>query len=340
MSQISPPMRILLVVAVAFLVAWMLFLKPGGETETAATPAATPAGAVNDPNAAAGTKLGQSVESAQAAAKATEAASAASSGETASSAPGTSSSTTTAPAPATASADPALDKLPDWLQTSLDKKVVVILFTNGESADDRRTRAALADAYTAHGKVVTRAVNIKKISRYRGVAEGVDVRQSPTLMVIDRNRQANSLVGYSSLDTINQAIIDGLLATDNPIRTVPYLQEVQTQCRKIANQAIIGEGGGRSPQGFERDLSALIATMGSALAELRATKVPPAYRPLSRLVNRYIASYIAGNRQIKATAIGANSVNVIKARRVAASNDKLVARTQLELGAVGISACN
>jgi len=40
MDQISPPMRIVLAVAVVFLAAWMLFLRPGGETETAAPPPA------------------------------------------------------------------------------------------------------------------------------------------------------------------------------------------------------------------------------------------------------------------------------------------------------------
>ena len=40
MSQISPPIRILLVCAVAFMAAWMLFLRP--KTESGAPAASTP----------------------------------------------------------------------------------------------------------------------------------------------------------------------------------------------------------------------------------------------------------------------------------------------------------
>ena len=48
MSQISPPLRILLVGSVLFLAAYMVFLRPGGGTDTVApAPATTPAAPVN-----------------------------------------------------------------------------------------------------------------------------------------------------------------------------------------------------------------------------------------------------------------------------------------------------
>lgn len=338
MSQISPPMRILLAGAVAFLAAWVLFLKPGGDTETAATPAtpaATPAGA---------TGLGRAVNSANGAAKTSDAANAAAGSETA---PSTTSSEaptavkpkTSTPATPAKPADPALAKLPDWVQDSIDKKVVAILFYNGNAADDRRTRVALEGAYRAHGQVVARAVPIKRISRYGSVARGVDVQQSPTLMVIDRDRHADALVGYSSRETINQAIIDGLLATDNPVKRVGYVQRMQAHCRAIGNAAGLHPFTAGSPKQLRRNAAANLSVLTTAKRDLGRSGAPAAYKALGRTMNRYLASEIAVVNRVK-TGVRGGQVDAIAVNRARASNDKLQGRALLELNAVGVDACN
>src|SRR5829696_3091160 len=77
MSQISPPIRIVLAGAALFLVVWMVALRPGGEE------AETPAPAPNvQTGAPAQSAPGQAVQQAQGAAAATEANSAASAGTT------------------------------------------------------------------------------------------------------------------------------------------------------------------------------------------------------------------------------------------------------------------
>jgi hypothetical protein len=48
MSQISPPIRILLVCAVAFMAAWMLFLRPKSDADTPAASNPAPATAPVD----------------------------------------------------------------------------------------------------------------------------------------------------------------------------------------------------------------------------------------------------------------------------------------------------
>jgi hypothetical protein len=349
-------MRIALAVAVLFGVVYMVALKPKNETAApAATPVATQAPAsasASDANKA-NTGLGKAVEAAHGAADATEKSQAAQAGEavapatsapsTTQSTPSTSSSSSKAPSTA-AETEPATDSaladLPAWLQKSMDHKVVAILFTNNKSADDRRTGKALKHAYTAHGKVVTHSVPVSQISKYRPVAEGVDVSQSPTLMVIDRTRSAQTLVGYSSLNAINQAIIDGLLATDNPVEHVKYLQAVQHECRQITDQAIIGKTGGSSINAARRNVDALIATMSSSLGTLRNTPVPAAYRPLSKQVNHYIASEVAAGREIRSSAFGKRFVDAVKVRQVTRGNDRLEHRVKLNLNAVGVDACN
>ena len=347
MDQISPPMRIVLAVAVVFLAAYMLVLKPSDEevVAPATAPVTTPAAEAGGEQAA--TSLGKAVEGAREAAGASEAATQARSGEPETTAPGATKITpgakeskpATPAAKPSAKPDPELADLPGWLRESMDKKVVAVLFTNGESADDRRTSRALKRAYTADGDVVTRVVNVKKIADYQAVAEGLDVSQSPTLMVIARDRTAQALAGYASLDTINQAIIDGLLATDNPVRTVKFLQTAQRECRQISNRAVVGVTEGTTPAGAEKNVKATIVTMTASLGLLRNAPVPAAYKNVKALLTRYIASEIAvGNRVL--AAIGPRRVDVIAANRASASNDKLAARAQLELNAVGVNSCN
>jgi hypothetical protein len=351
MDQISPPMRIVLAVAVLFGAAYMLFLKPGGDSTTAAKPpaaTAVPASASAKDANHAHTGLGKAVEAAHHASDVTTAAQ----NKAGLGTPSTSSATapaTSAAKPATPSApaakpakpsDPALAKLPQWLQQDLDHKVVALLFTNDKAADDQRTRDALKGAYTAHGKVVKRVVPVSKISRYKPVAEGVNVDQSPTLMVIDRHREAQSLVGYSSRDSINQAIIDALLATNNPAKHVKYLQTVQHECGRITTASIIGPSAGDTPAGYRRDVGHLVATVSASLGTLKNAPVPGPYKALSKLVNRSLASSLAGDKRIIATAIGKRSVDPIKVDQARRPGAKLRARTTLELNAVGVDACN
>jgi hypothetical protein len=348
MDQISPPMRIALAVAVLFGAVYMLVLKPGGEKAApapAAAPATAPASASASDSNAAHTGLGKAVEAAHGAAATTEQAQAASSGETAS-APSTTNAAPAAPAtsaPATSASKPAdesLADLPKWLQDSMDHKVIAILFTNGKSADDRRTQVALKHAYKAGGKVVTRAVPISKISKYRPVAQGVDVQQSPTLMVIDRARGAQALVGYASVDTINQAVIDGLLATDRPVKTVKYLQTVQHECRQINNQSIIGETQGDTVQGARKNIDAVIATMSSSQGKLRNAPVPAGYKAMSKDVNHYIGASLGAWKTIRSVALDGKVVDTVKIKSITRDLEKTQHKTLLELNAVGVGACN
>ena len=71
MSQISPPMRIVLGVAVAFLAVYMIALRPKSASAPV-PPAATPAGNVNTGKPAV-TGMGKAVEAAKGAVAATEA---------------------------------------------------------------------------------------------------------------------------------------------------------------------------------------------------------------------------------------------------------------------------
>ena len=225
MSQISPPIRILLVCAVAFMAAWMLFLRP--KTESGAPAASTPVTAA-PPVEAGGDKAsslaGKAVEKANEAtatqdARAEELAGGV--GETAA-APATNNATAvTQPADAAqpVQGTPAkLNKkevaaggLPLRVLHALgDRKVVVILFWQPRAAEDKAVRKALAGIDRHHKKVLVHATHIKRVASFQQITRGAEVEQSPTVVVIDRNRQVTSLVGYVDRQTIDQAVTDAL----------------------------------------------------------------------------------------------------------------------------------
>jgi hypothetical protein len=223
MSQISPPLRILLVGSIVFLAAWFAFLRPGDGSETASTPSPATTVPAKDPNAAAQSAPGKAVQSAVEAKDATEAAQAASSGEapapasTDSTAGGATAQTQAPEAPATgAPAKPgekALSGLPmPVLKAVADHKVLVMLFWNPKAADDRAVRKAVKGIGRHHGKVSVHVANVKDISRYAQITRGVDVQQSPSVVVVDRKLRGDLLTGYVDRVTIEQAVSDALRA--------------------------------------------------------------------------------------------------------------------------------
>jgi hypothetical protein len=222
MSQISPPIRILLVCAVAFLAAWMLFLRPKPEAiepvAAAPTPAATPR-PVEAGGAKSDSLAGKAVEKANEATAAQDA-----QAEQLSGGAGDDAAVTPVPAPGTATATepPAAGKpgklsaktadgLPlRVLRAIADRKVVVLLFWNPKAADDQDVRKALSGIDRHHRKVLAHATNIKRIAAYQPITRGADVKQSPTIVVVDRDRKVETLVGYVDRATIDQAVDDAL----------------------------------------------------------------------------------------------------------------------------------
>jgi hypothetical protein len=91
-------------------------------------------------------------------------------------------------------------------------KVVAVLFYNDAAADDRAVKAELAAIPTHGGQVVKLAVPVSQLTSYAMITTKVPVNTSPTLVLIDRARQATSLTGYADAVEIAQRIDDALAA--------------------------------------------------------------------------------------------------------------------------------
>ena len=234
-SQISPPLRIVLVAAVAFLAAYMFVLKPHGDSGTKPTPAASSA---STPTAPGVKGLTRAVDKAKQASKTSDATNAkiqqATGGGQAATSPSVQAAKQAVQArksgqPASKSASDLADLPLPVLSAVAQNKVMVLLFFNPKSADDRAVKRAVAKVDRWGGQVFVRSAPISTISAYGRITRGADVEQSPTVVVVDRKLRATRLVGYVDAETIDQAIVDALRNSGVLIKS-GYLHKVNQLC--------------------------------------------------------------------------------------------------------------
>jgi hypothetical protein len=278
MSQISPPIRIVLVAAVAFLAAWMLFLRPKTEEIPPPAPAAT--APAKQPGTTAQSAAGKAVQAAENAKATAESAAKARAGETAAqTAPATAAAKAPAAAAAKLGVDPAaLASLPRDVRKALEaRKIVVLGFFNRAALDDRQTRKQLEQVHRFHGRVFVHAASLEAVQRYQVITRGVDVSQTPSIVVIDRKMKAQLLTGYVDHVRVEQAIVDAMRRSDMPVVKTAYLRKVNALCGTYAGNLLvawepgIGDTSRSTLHGYSRQIDRFAA-------RLSALKAPNAYR--------------------------------------------------------------
>jgi transposase len=238
-SQISPPVRILLVGAVAFLAAWFTVLRP--KTDAAIAPAATPAAtatATPKPTDA----FGKAVAKAKHAVAQSNAASRRAGGETAThkTQAETQAATTTTQAVAGDTVIPVkvLDTLPTEISQALqaNRTIVLGVIADGQTRlrpladDDRYVRNALNKVNRYDGQVVVRRVTTDELVQFAPLVGDLHIDQTPSIVVIDGKLQGTVLSGYVDRISINQAIADARRNSISPLIADPYLRKLNTAC--------------------------------------------------------------------------------------------------------------
>jgi hypothetical protein len=128
--------------------------------------------------------------------------------------------------------------------------------------------------------VYVKAAPIENIARYGRIARGVDVQQSPTIVVVDRKLAGTPLVGYVDRQTIDQAVVDAL-RNSGGLYTSAYLRDVNNLC------ASAGRTGWAVPQpNTVTDVPAYARAQSANLAgfvtDLRSIKAPAKFRSFAR----------------------------------------------------------
>jgi hypothetical protein len=94
---------------------------------------------------------------------------------------------------------------PAKIRAALAKRhVVVLLFFSARSSDDRAVRRELAAVDRRRGRVQVYGVSVRGLSRFKNVLQGVQVLQSPTVVVLS-HRTPYVFPGYTDHAEIDQA---------------------------------------------------------------------------------------------------------------------------------------
>jgi hypothetical protein len=292
MSQISPPIRILLVCAVAFMAAWMLFLRPSSDagTPAAETPATT-APPVEAGGEQADSLAGKAVEKANEATAAQDARAeelAGGAGETAATpeavtaAPATPAATKTgAPAEVELPSKEQLKAVPADVRGAFVKRQIVVLGVVGpKGADDKLVRKSLGKVDKLHGRVFVKTVPVKRISRYGAITRGTDLSQTPSVVVVDFGFKATTLAGWVDAPTIDQAVVDAIRASGE-LYPDAYLREVAQACSHlIPDVNILFEP--TSVSDVEKLLGKTSVQLGQFNKELASLSTPKKWRRFSK----------------------------------------------------------
>lgn len=183
MGQVSLPIRIALVGALAFLVLWMVALKP--KAPDSAPPAPAPAAAQP-----AESGLGRAVEQADAAVAASE--------ESARAKEQAAEPEQTAPVPAP-TAEPESAPATEPAIARARPTVVALV---GTGADDALARELVAEL----DGVRTFVVPIEELGRHRDLVGDVEIRQAPTILVIGADRRAQRIEGLPDATQLQRAL--------------------------------------------------------------------------------------------------------------------------------------
>lgn len=345
-------MRIVLVAAILAMAAWFTVLKPK-DAATPAEPAATAVATPAVPQSAAG-RFRAKAEAGKATAEAdaeraagTEAESGGAAATTGTPSTSASAGSATARAASRVLSVPPLSakataRLPSEVRGALERREVIVLGILSDTSkpwapmadDDRLERRELRSVNRSGGDLVVETVPLAKISRFDILIRALDVSQSPTVVVIDGNRQGIALTGYVDRVTINQAVADARRQSTERRITETYLRKTNLTCSnmnttftRLSRPTVRGAEG------------AWIARLAGAQRRYRqAFARIAAPRPWRSLKSQIVAGVRAG--EVRLAAAGKNAGLVDAA--VAAPRDRPLAGLALErrFTAAGLTACS
>lgn len=86
------------------------------------------------------------------------------------------------------------------------KKVVVLLFWDRRSSDDREVFRAVEGSDRHGGKVSVRAAPIQQLGAYDEVTKGLPIAASPSVVVIDEQKRATVISGFTVTEEVDAAV--------------------------------------------------------------------------------------------------------------------------------------
>jgi hypothetical protein len=163
-------------------------------------------------------------------------------------------------------------------------KTVVMLFSAAGASDDLYVRDALRQVDRHHGKVAIHRVGIADVGRYNALTRGIQITQTPTLLVLGGDLKAHLIVGYATRTEIEQTVNDAS-GLHPRLRPSSYKALVSRGCATTTYN-IVGDGKSLA----DRDVRVLafrddVQTLSQ---RLRGAEVPARYGAFNAQYLRYL----------------------------------------------------
>jgi hypothetical protein len=199
-------------------------------------------------------------------------------------------------------------------------KVALLLFWNPKSSDDEEVRGQLHDISRRDGRVAVHVALPFEIGDFGGYTQGIQILQTPTLLVIGANGQATTLVGLTDARTIQQTIgnalrggagkvqVPTLTAWVNGSQRGAYIGRANALCKKPI-KAVFSEGTIRTAVTSFHTF--LLTIINPFLSKLGALSPPAADRGH---VERLLGMYRHAGSKIDGAIDSVHSGNLLAAR--------------------------
>jgi hypothetical protein len=291
-SQVSKPYLVALAALVLLAAVWFTVLRP--KDQAAAPPPAAPGltglgNAIDKANGA----VAQSNASAQAT---TDAANAASDPSSAATPPVSKPAAGTAPAAVAPSAatkaladSAAGDPSRPLLREMASGKVVVLLFWNPKGAEDVAARDAVRAMGRRHGRVAVHVANIKNVGDYEAITSGVQVNQSPTVLVMNSDNKAQTITGYTDSRTLDQVVGDvgGAALSRKTPKLDSFGKRVNSICADLEFEQLSQFNKPRTATDMKTVLHKVGTGVSHATTRVGALKAPAAWKEFQTWFVRY-----------------------------------------------------
>jgi hypothetical protein len=223
-------------------------------------------------------------------------------------------------------------------------KVVLLMFWNPKSSDDQSVRGQLHDVSRRSGHVAVHVALPLEVGEFGGYTQGVEILQTPTILVIDTKGQVTTLTGLNDARTIQQAIGDALRGGSGTA-LVPkftawlrgstrasYIAKASKYCTAPSKKA---KQTGTTVAQQLTTFKAEVPAIDRAIGHLKAIPPPPKDRA-------YLESLYAMETRgvhLLAGAIGSVHGNPLKAREMLLEAQVQFDQSDNSLASYGLSAC-
>ncbi len=225
-------------------------------------------------------------------------------------------------------------------------KVALLMFWNPKSSDDRSVRGQLHDLSRRDGRVAVHVALPGEVGDYGAYTQGIQILQTPTILVIDSKGQVTTLTGLNDARTIQQAVGDALRGGSGKAQ-VPtltawvhgssrsaYIGKVNKLCKKPFSQ------GGDHFEGAARkqitSFKAFTNTLRTFMTRLR--KIAPPAQDRTHIFN-LISYFDAGSHDLDKALTAAVAGHAVSARQLVLEAQVQFDQSSTGLGEYGFTAC-